>query len=274
VKTNLKIGFIGSGDWGAVFFQVLNNHKNIFVENILTLNYLTNRLVNINCFPNVIYYDHKHDYKLFSNKLDAVIMAGWPYKIPEEVLKYYSFPVINIHASLLPKYRGPEPIIQQILNDEKVGGVTIHRINTDWDDGDVCEQIQFSITETDNNRTLFLKSSRAGKKVLEEVIHDLSSERLSFIPQSSEMASYYPKIDITKYIINSKNSMNDIQNYMRAFVGAYPLLTYYHDKLVILKKILLTKEDIYSEGKIVLQDGYLNILEAEPYKGIIIHTTN
>lgn len=273
MKDKLKLGYIGTGNYGGVFLNFLLMQNYIDVNRVLTINnerysfLQSSKNKNYMQFHNYSFYERKKDYNCFPVDLDCIITAGWPYKIPAEVINHFDFPFLNIHPSLLPKYRGPEPIIQQILNDEKIGGVTIHRMDADWDNGGICGQLEFEILPQDNNKTLFLKVGRMGIKILKKILTDLLKHNISFKIQNKQEATYYPKINILDYIIDKNKYIEDVIRYSKAFFWAYPLIAELNGKLIIFKDFTFSKNNLKNYTSIKLKDGYLIVKNFLYYEG-------
>jgi len=257
-----KIGFIGSGDWSYVFLKYLNKIQECNLDIVLTIENFTADFKNtMQSLSNISYYNSKADYRsLIKNRLDAIIMAGWPYKIPYELIISVKCPIINIHGSLLPRYRGPEPIIQMLLHNEKEGGVTLHKVDSNWDSGPICVQERFKIAETDNNRTLFFKAGRIGQKLLRKVIENILHDDLVFVPQNESESSYYPKIKLENYVIDESKSINDVLQITRAFTGQYPLIGKSKNERYHIKEYKVVQAPFPDCHVMPLKDGYI-ILE-------------
>ena len=109
------------------------------------------------CFAPVytFQFSRDKDYRFLLEKgIHMILVYGWNYLIPSEVLEM--IPFFNIHPSLLPKYRGPIPIIFQLLNHEKEFGVTIHKMNEKFDEGPILSQKSFTLTER-NYALIYMK---------------------------------------------------------------------------------------------------------------------
>ena len=83
-------------------------------------------------------------------EFDLGIVVAYGQIIPEKILKYGKFGFVNVHASILPKYRGAAPIQRSIINSDKITGVSIMKINKGLDAGPVCNIYKVQINETDN----------------------------------------------------------------------------------------------------------------------------
>jgi len=125
----------------------------------------------------------------------------------------------NIHFSLLPAYKGMYTSIMPILNNEKISGVTLHKIDAGIDTGDVLDQISFTISESDNGRNLYDKYLLNAFLLFQKNIDSLLLGEIKAGPQSSKGASYYSKktIDFKNIIIDTKKTAEEIFNQIRAF---------------------------------------------------------
>jgi methionyl-tRNA formyltransferase len=270
-----KIGFIGSGDWGVVFLRDPSLFTDYVLDTVLvTSDTNKSHLEKISRNATICFYSSKESYSVFVEKgLDAIVMAGWPYKVPANFISSLSCPIVNIHASLLPKYRGPEPIIQQLLHDETEGGVTLHKIDQNFDTGPICVQVGFKIEQSDNNRTLFFKAVRAGRKALDSFLKKLRTEQLTFSPQDESQSTYYPRLNIMEFVINETMSKAEVLRITRAFLGQYPLVCNYQNQLLCLWEFKFFDALMDTNNAIlVLKDGFLELIKYVPFDKPIFST--
>ena len=101
---------------------------------------------------------------------------------------------INVHGSLLPKYRGGAPIQRSIINGENRTGVTIMYMAEGLDTGDMISQVEVAITDEDTSGTLFEKLTAAGADLLMRTLPSIENESVQAIPQNHEEASYAPNL--------------------------------------------------------------------------------
>lgn len=213
----------------------------------------------------VCLYSSKESYAVFADKeLDAILMAGWPHKIPPSFIDSTSCPIVNIHASLLPKYRGPEPVMQQLLHDETQGGVTLHRIDQNFDAGPICVQASFGIEPNDDNRTLFFKAARAGKRAVGAFWEKLQLHELSFSPQDESKARYYPRLNVMDFVIDEASSHAEVLRVSRAFRGQYPLVCNFQNQMFFLFEFKFHDRFDAAKRMLRLRNGYLELLKYAP----------
>ena len=143
--------------------------------------------------------DNKEEYN-YLKELDAdiAIVVAYGQIIPKEYLSLVKKGFINIHASLLPKWRGAAPIQRSIINLEKETGVSIMRIEEKLDTGPVCNSYKIEITSNDNSETIAEKlSALAAEKILDN-IDGILEDKIEFKEQNHNKASYATKIEKTE----------------------------------------------------------------------------
>lgn len=153
-------------------------------------------------------------------KPDKIISASFGMWIPKIFLDY--FEVINVHTSLLPKYRGGAPVFWAIYNQDKKTGVSIMKTVLKMDAGPVYKQAEVEITESDNLTTLNQKLAETGGNLLNSVLNNL--EKFSPIEQAEEQASfaYIPEKKLEKIdFFHSNTKVNAQINANADKPGAY-----------------------------------------------------
>ena len=181
--------------------------------------------------------------------------------LPDSIL---SIPVrgsINIHPSLLPKYRGASPIQYSILNGDNETGVSIISLNSKIDSGNILAQRKISIDKDANFGKMHEKLSILGSKMLVEVIDDISLNKNSSIKQDETKKTLAPKIKKDDLRINM-NDWNDLKGYnkIRAFdpyPGAY---AYFNNKRIKLFDAFLvnsTNKDNMKNGQLLVKNSRL-----------------
>jgi methionyl-tRNA formyltransferase len=149
-------------------------------------------------------------------KADLNFVAGYHKRIPAEVLNAPAHGTLNLHGSLLPRYRGPSTWKQAIMNGETVTGVTVHVMTPKLDAGDILLQTSVPIDERDTGGSLFLKICEAGAKLLPLTIEGLVSNTIVPRKQEEENASYYGYVTDAEAAIDWNSDARDIVNLTRA----------------------------------------------------------
>jgi len=164
--------------------------------------------------------NNKEEYK-YLKELDAdlAIVVAYGQIIPKEFLNLVKKGFINIHASLLPKWRGAAPIQRSIMNLEKETGVSIMKIGEKLDTGPICNSYKIKITELDNAGIISEKLSLlAAKKILDN-IDDILEDKIEFKEQKHNEATYASKIDKSEGQIKWTESA---ENIIGKINGLYP----------------------------------------------------
>jgi len=140
--------------------------------------------------------DNKEEYNYLKNlDADMAIVVAYGQIIPKEYLSLVKKGFINIHASLLPKWRGPAPIQRSIMNLEKETGVSIMKIGEKLDTGPVCNSYKINIMIDDNSEAVADKlSALAAEKILDN-IDEILEDKVEFKEQNHNEATYAPKIE-------------------------------------------------------------------------------
>ena len=140
--------------------------------------------------------NNQEEYEYLKNiDADMCLVIAYGQIIPESFLNLTKKGFINIHASLLPKYRGAAPIQRAIMNLEKKTGISIMKINSQLDEGPVCKSYEIDIDENDSSDDLSEKlSDLAVEKILDD-IDDILDDKAKFKDQDHSKATYAKKIN-------------------------------------------------------------------------------
>ena len=129
---------------------------------------------------------------------------------------------LNLHGSLLPKYRGRCPINWVLIHGERETGVTLHYMTSKPDDGDIIAQRKIPITKNDTAKTLFDKTVTTGKKLLDEILPKLKRTTIPRTKQNQSRATYFGGRKPTDGEIEWSKSSAEIRNLIRAVTRPYP----------------------------------------------------
>lgn len=150
---------------------------------------------------------------------DLIVTAAYGQILPKELLETPRLGCINVHASLLPKYRGGAPIHQAVMDGEKETGVTIMYMVEKLDAGDIISQVKVPIEDTDNTGILFNKLSEAGKQLLKETLPSILNGTNERIRQDEDKVTFASNISREQERIDWSRSGTEIHNQIR---GLYP----------------------------------------------------
>jgi methionyl-tRNA formyltransferase len=151
---------------------------------------------------------------------DLFIVIAYGKIIPQRVIDLPKFGTINLHYSLLPKYRGASPVESAILNNEKVSGITIQQMVYELDAGNILFQEEMKIEDNDTTETLREKMNRRAQEIFPEFLNNLFSGNISSLVQDSTLATKSGKfkkedMDVTKYI--KEKDLNKIYTMYKVF---------------------------------------------------------
>ncbi|HOA85420.1 MAG: methionyl-tRNA formyltransferase [Clostridiales bacterium] len=147
---------------------------------------------------------------------ELIVVAAYGKILPRSVLDYPKFGCINVHASLLPEYRGAAPIQRAIIDGKSVTGVTIMQMDAGLDTGDILLAREVPIHERDNFETLHDRLGEAGAAALLEALGLLKEGRLTRIKQDHSKATYAAKIEKCDCLIDFSKPARDVHNHIRA----------------------------------------------------------
>jgi methionyl-tRNA formyltransferase len=155
--------------------------------------------------------------QLAALKPDAIVVVGYGRIIPQWMLDLPPLGNINLHASLLPKYRGAAPIQWAIANGETVTGVTTMRIDAGLDTGDILLQQQLSIAPDDSSETLAPRLASIGADLMVATLHGLTAGTVHPRPQDDSQASLAPILKKEDGLVDFSRSAEEIFNRIRGF---------------------------------------------------------
>ncbi len=139
--------------------------------------------------------DWKSIETLQSYQPDIIIVAAFGQILPQEILSMPQYGCVNIHASLLPKYRGAAPIQWAVINGEEYTGVTTMRMDIGLDTGDMIAKRQVRLEEDETGGSLFDKLAKAGAELCVETMEMLENNTAEFTPQDNEIATHTSMIN-------------------------------------------------------------------------------
>ena len=188
---------------------------------------------------------------LLENRPDYIIVVAFGQILSETLLKVPKQFCINLHSSLLPKYRGAAPINRAILNGETRSGVTTMIMDKGMDTGDILLADETPIEQNDDAQCLHDKLSEQGGKLVLETLSRLQKNDLLPTPQNSDLASYAPKLKKEESLIDWKIDAENIFNKIRGLSPWPGTHTLYNGKrLAILKGEIVLGESSDRPGHV------------------------
>lgn len=167
--------------------------------------------------------------------VDLIIIGTWRERLEKETFNLPTIASVNVHPSLLPKYRGPNPYLQSILHGEKYSGVTLHLVTEKFDNGPILKQEKVEILDSDTSQELRDRSVRTARKLVTELISDLDNKVLTPVAQNEKLATYYPNISGDEKMLDFKFQTSDeISRTIRALHPFLPCYITYLNKFFIV----------------------------------------
>lgn len=206
---------------------------------------------------------------------DIVVVIAYGRIIPKAMLSIPKYGFINVHASLLPKYRGAAPVQRAVIDGEKETGVTVMKIDEGLDTGDMILQKKVAIHDDTTAESLFDTLSRVGAEALMDVLNNLEEYLSKAVPQDESQATYAEKLTKEMGHIDWKKPARTLSALMR---GMYPnpgTYTFFRGKRLKIHKVSLgegtSKEMpgtiISTAGGVIsvaTGEGILNLLSVQP----------
>ena len=206
---------------------------------------------------------------------DVMVVAAYGLILPQVVLDIPRLGCLNIHASLLPRWRGAAPIQRAIAAGDKESGITIMQMNAGLDTGDILQLFTCPITAEDSGGDLHDRLAAIGANAIVEILNNLNSNKLKPVVQDDSLATYAHKLDKKEALINWQSSSTEIERLIRAFNPWPVAFTYINDKtLRIWQAQALAENSDLEAGTIIACDkkgidiscgkGTLRLLKLQP----------
>ena len=194
-------------------------------------------------------------------KPDVICVVAYGRILPEEILKIPKLGCINVHGSLLPKYRGAAPIQWAVINGDKTTGITTMYMDKGMDTGDIILKQEVEIGEDETTGELWDRLSKVGGELLVETLEKIENGLAPRIKQSDDF-SIAPMLDKTMAKIewNEKNA-NEIKNLVRGLnpiMGAY---TFLENKKIKFWKVQICDQSELEQNKNYIKSSSLEEIE-------------
>ena len=199
--------------------------------------------------------------KQFKNELlklnaDILLVGTWREKIKKEIIDIPTIASVNVHPSLLPKYRGPNPYLQTILHQEKTSGITFHLIDENYDSGAILEQKEIPILPNDTSKELKLRTVYQARLICTEILSKLIEGLIIPVPQNEKEATYFSNIKSIDMMLDfNKETAEQIVARIRAFHPWLPCYVTYQSKYIIPNPYKLKILDETQTKKIIIKNN-------------------
>lgn len=197
------------------------------------------------------------NYVLKTN-VDLIMVGTWREKLKRKTFTLPKIGTINIHPSLLPRYRGPNPYMQVILRGEKKTGVTLHLVDENLDTGAVLLQKEIDILTTDTGKELRERTYKAARELMSEFLRKIQGEVIIPIKQNESRASYFGFVDENIKMLDFKNKTTEelsaIIRALHPWLPCYITAGNHFFKVNPYKCRLETMTTAANAGKIIAKD--------------------
>ena len=197
--------------------------------------------------------------------VDFVVVAAYGKILPKWLLDLPKIMPINIHYSLLPKYRGASPIQSSLLNGDSISGITFMNMSEGLDDGDCIKQYEIDIKKTHNKITLENDLCDLSIAKMFEILDGVKREKYVLVEQDNDSATYCKKIHKSEAIINFNETADEIYNKFKAYYE-WPGICFEHKNIFIKIKEM----GVINDGEAYLHDKNIMINK----NGLYIRTSN
>ena len=198
---------------------------------------------------------------------DVIFSFYYRTLLSDDILQLPSFGAFNLHGSLLPRYRGRAPVNWVLVNGETQTGVTLHKMVSRADAGDIVAQSVVAIDEEDTALTLHGKCRTAAAALLAQQLPLIRSREITLTPQDESRASYFGRRTAADGLIDWQKSACEINNLIRAVTEPYPgAFTFLGER-----KVIIWRARVVKVNRVKSNDVRANGVKQEP--GAIISTS-
>jgi len=287
---NTKIVFFGSDSWSIHVLKALEDNFEIIAVVTAPNSPVSNYFKGLSLTPDKL--DENFNSHLSILNCQLFVVASYGKIIPKSILDIPKYGALNVHPSLLPKYRGPSPVPATILNGDKETGVTIIKMDKKMDHGSIVSTKKLKLSGQEDFTTLINKLFQLGAEILVDIIPDFIAGKLKLKRQNNARVVFCPmlKKEDGYFDINDPLSSEKLDRIIRAYHPWPGVWTRWNAKIVkflpiprhsefiseSLKEILKQVQDddeflIQMEGKkpIPLKD-FLNGYPDFPLKNLLL----
>ncbi|MBQ7362905.1 MAG: methionyl-tRNA formyltransferase [Clostridia bacterium] len=172
--------------------------------------------------------------ELESYSPELIVVVAYGKILPSAVLEYPKYGCINLHVSLLPKYRGAAPMQRAVMEGERETGVTVMHMAEGLDTGDIISQLSFPIGDTDTFETVHDTSAELGSELLVKTIRNIESGAAVRAPQDNSLATYAKKVEREDCRVDFELPASRLDCIIRGVTPIPGAFAYLNDKMLKL----------------------------------------
>lgn len=236
----LRIGVLASGNLGM---KILESLKDLYQIEFVATDYNSHTILNFTSLYRIKTFrgnprQGKALQFIGSSNIDVLISVNYLFLIEEDLIALPSIIAINIHGSLLPKYRGRTPHVWAIINGEPVAGITVHQITKGCDEGKIINQLEIPIHPEMTGGELLSIYNKEYLFLIIKTLNSIETGKYELVSQNNELATYYGKRTPDDGHINWNWSKERIINWVRAQAHPYPgAFSFYNNNKLIIDKV-------------------------------------
>lgn len=208
--------------------------------------------------PEKIRGDHAFD-RLVGHAPDVIAVVGYGQMIPKRIRDLSPHGCVNVHSSLLPKYRGAAPVNWALVNGETHTGVTTMRITREMDAGDILLSCTAEIMPAERASELNRRLAPQGASLLMETLRGLQAGTLRPIPQDHDAATFAPLIRKEDGLVDWSLSASAIHNRLRGFDPWPGIYSFFRGKRIRIHEAQVEGEGGLAPGSILLNQGRFSV---------------
>ena len=254
---NKKVVFMGTPQYSVPVLEMLIESTNVICVVTQPDKYVGRKKILTPCPVKKVAIDNnipvlspvrlKEEYNdILKFNPDIIITCAYGQILPEELIYFPEYDTVNVHASLLPKYRGGAPIHRAIINGEKETGITIMYTDKGMDSGDIIKMEKIEIKDNDTYDIISEKMSNLGAKLLKETLPSIFKKTNERTKQEESKKTLAPVIKREDEHIDFNKTVDEVHNQIRglsSIPGAYTILD---DNII---KVLLSEKENTEETK-------------------------
>ena len=252
MKNKLNIVYMGSGLYGSIVLKELDNTqidiKSIYVKSKQIISRKNKSVSFFQEYNNDLRLHRisrfsESDIKMIETSApDLILVASFGLILPDSILKIPTYGVINIHPSLLPKYRGPSPISTAMIDGEKFTGVSIMKMVKELDAGPILEQDKIEIDYNLNSNELGIELFKIGAQKLNLLFSKLMTNEITEYSQNNSKATYTKIIKKSDGHIQLLDTVDEIYRKYRAYYDWPGIYSYWNNKRIIFKELKINNK--------------------------------
>lgn len=192
---------------------------------------------------------------------DVIVLIAYAQKLPKEILEIPKYGCINLHASLLPKYRGPSPIQAALANGDSQTGLTIMKMDSDIDTGPILAKKIVEILPTDTTATLYDNLAQGGADFLIDTLIKYFKNKITLRQQENDSASYTKVLSKQDGLLDWQKSAQQLECFSRAMIPWPSAWTWWQGKQIKILQIQHEPIEInsYKPGKTFIYNSGLAV---------------